>query len=419
MRDRVTFIHAADLHLDAPFSGIGADDPRVGRALAEATYEAWRAVVDLAIERNVEFVIVAGDAYNAAERSPRARYRFREQLIRLDDAGISAFIVHGNHDPLQGSASSQALPPSAHVFRAGSVERVEAVRDGDFVCAIYGRSFGKRAETTDFTPGYRRESGDTVAIGVLHANVGSIPEYDPYAPCTLEGLRARGLDYWALGHIHKFEVVSQDPWAVYAGSPQGLNPKETGEHGACVVEVGALGVTSFEHVPLSGIRWRHATVDVTQADDIDEVHELLTRACDEVRAEADGAPAIARMTLVGRTKAHHQIVRRATFDELVEDVRLEEISTDPWVWLDKVTDRTQPALDVDAIRAGSNFGSELVRIVDGLLADEESAGRLLDEVAAPVVEKLVGYTPGFSAAEALAMARDRCLDLLFAEGGGA
>ena len=47
------------------------------------------------------------------------------------------------------------------------------------------------------------------------------------------------MDYWALGHIHKQEVLAENPWVVYAGSPQGINPKETGPHGCFVVEISA------------------------------------------------------------------------------------------------------------------------------------------------------------------------------------
>ena len=114
MHDRVTFIHAADLHLDAPFVGLTAASERIGRALAEATYDAFRRVIDTALEREVDFVLVAGDAYNARDKSLRAQLRFREQMKRLAEEGIEVFVVHGNHDPASGWSAGLALPDNVH-----------------------------------------------------------------------------------------------------------------------------------------------------------------------------------------------------------------------------------------------------------------------------------------------------------------
>ena len=76
---------------------------------------------------------------------------------------------------------------------------------------------------------------DDLAIGVLHANVGDREGHGPYAPCSLEDLRAARMDYWALGHIHQPEVLDHSPHTAYAGCPQGLDPTETGERGCWLV----------------------------------------------------------------------------------------------------------------------------------------------------------------------------------------
>jgi len=110
VRDRVTFVHTADLHLDAPFQGIGVASERIGRALAEATYEAFRRVVDTALAHEVDFVVIAGDIYNARDKSLRAQLRFRDQMNRLADAGIQVLVAHGNHDPANGWSAGLAMP---------------------------------------------------------------------------------------------------------------------------------------------------------------------------------------------------------------------------------------------------------------------------------------------------------------------
>jgi exonuclease SbcD len=415
LRDRVRFVHAADLHLDAPFQGIAADDERIGRELAEATYEAWRRVVDLAIAREVDFVVLAGDAYNSSDRSLRAQLRFREQVTRLDVASIPVVLVQGNHDPASGWSAGLRLPASVRVLSSTAVERFEVVRDGDFVCACYGRSFAKAAEVANLASGYRREPSDAIAIGVLHANVGGDPDYDPYAPCTLDDLRSGGMDYWALGHVHRHEVLSEDPYAVYAGSPQGLNPKETGAHGCCVVEVARSGVVSLEHVDLAPVAWAELSLDAGDVSDVEGVESLIADACEGLRASA-GRPVVARLTLAGRTPAHGALARPGAIGHLHESIRAEEASATPWVWVDRLVDETASPLDLDALRASADFAGEVVVVSDEIAVSTHELDALVSEVTAPLQEKLRGYEPP-AAAKLLELARDKCLDALVAEGG--
>lgn len=418
MRDSVTFVHAADLHLDAPFQGLREVDERVGRELAEATYQAWRRIVDLAIEREVDFVVLAGDLYNSGDRSLRAQIRVREQAQRLADAGIALFVAHGNHDPLDGWSAGLAMPESVHVFGGRETRRIVAVESGEFICAVYGRSFATREELSDFTPGYAREPADTIAVGVLHANVGNNADYDPYAPCTLDALRAARMDYWALGHIHKHEILLTDPYAVYAGSPQGLNPKEIGAHGCCVVSMSSGGAVKLEHVDLAPVVWAVDDVRVDGIDSVDRLEALLNERLSELR-HAAGRPVVARLRLVGRAKVHADLTRPAVIRDLTEALRSEQLSHEPWGWLDSLVDATGAVLDLDALADSPEFSGELVRIATELASDEEGLAELLESVVAPVAEKLSDYTPQASSEELLERARDRALDLLLTEDGSA
>ena len=416
MRDSVTFVHTADLHLDAPFAGISADDPRVGRELADATYQAFSRVVDVCLERSADFLVIAGDAYNSADKSLRAQLRFRAQLQRLADAGIEVFLSHGNHDPLSGWSAGIELPDTVRVFPADRVARFEVMRDGDVIAAVYGRSFARAAETENFALGYSRQGDEPVAIGVLHANVGGNTDYDPYAPASLSDLRAAGLDYWALGHIHKQEVLARDPWVVYAGSPQGLNPKETGAHGCFVVTAGRGGVTDVAPVKTAAIVWAQLEVDASEAETIDDVRRALVEACATVSADV-ACPCVARIRLVGRSRAHADLARPGLLGELAEDLRDEQAARAPWLWLDRLDDRTSRILDVAELRESADFSGELVRASDGLSTDPGQLAAVVSGLSAPLAATLSGYSPGLSDAELLAAARDSALDLLVPEGG--
>ena len=418
MTSRVRFVHAADLHLDAPFAGIAANDARVGAALADATYEAFRRIVDVCIEREVAFMVIAGDAYNSADKSLRAQLRFRAEMERLAEAGIDVFVANGNHDPQGGWSAGLTMPENVHVFSAGKVDRFEVVRRGETVAAVYGRSFARAVETENFALGYKRALGDPVAIGVLHANVGGNADYDPYAPASLDDLRAGGMDYWALGHIHKQEVLAESPWIVYAGSPQGLNPKETGPHGCLVVEVGSDGAVQFEHVETGPVAWARLEVDVSGASGLEEVRSLLTGELDAQRMRA-GRQCVARVSLIGRSHAHADLARPGIAAQLFEELRAEAALTDPWLWLDRLDDRTAPPIDLDALRGGPDFAAELVRITDELAGDPDTLRTLIAEIETPVGTTLPGYTPSSEPGDLLERARDAALDLLLAEGGDA
>ena len=415
MSDRVRFVHAADLHLDAPFQGIAAADPRIGSALADATYAAFTGVVDTCLSREAAFLVIAGDAYNSADKSLRAQLRFRAEMERLAEAGIEVFIVNGNHDPQSGWSAGFALPETVHIFPTNRVERVEVERDGEVIAAVYGRSFARAAETANLSLGYHRDASDPLAIGVLHANVGSNSEYDPYAPATLDDLRAAGMDYWALGHIHKQEVLAEYPWITYAGSPQGLNPKETGPHGCFVVEIARGGATTLEHVETAPVAWAQVEVDMSGAADLEEVRVLLMAACENIRVTS-GRNTVARISLRGRSAAHADLGRPGVEDQLRDDVRAEAALETPWVWIDRLDDRTSPLIDLDALRGGPDFAAELVRIADELAADPAALAALLDDIAAPLATTLPGYSPQRVAAEALDRARDAALDLLLPQG---
>src|SRR5919197_3460161 len=128
------FVHAADLHLDSPFKGLELDD-RLRAVFERATFRALGRIVDLCLREQAAFLVLAGDLFDARDRSVRARLGLCRELSRLDSAGIPTFIVHGNHDPLGTLRPGAGLPPSAKVF-GPQWEEVELKRGGATLCRI-------------------------------------------------------------------------------------------------------------------------------------------------------------------------------------------------------------------------------------------------------------------------------------------
>ncbi len=411
----IRFVHASDLHLDATFGGVDAADEKVAKALERSTLEALDGVVQLSIDREVDFLVLAGDLYNSADHSLRAELAFQRAMRRLADAGIGAFVVRGNHDPADGWSAGLELPDSVVMFPTDRVERREVVRDGDVVCAVYGRSFPTRQVTENLALGFSRQEGDPYAVAVLHANVGQREGWDNYAPCSVDDLRAAGMDYWALGHIHVAGRVSDNPPAVYPGSTQGLDPTEEGPRGCYLVNLDEDGAIE-EFVETSSVRWRSLEIDTSEVHSIDELRSMLDESCAEIRDASGGRPIIVRLGLTGRSSVHALLSHPGVMSDLANDLRQEQLELDPWIWIDRLRDRTRPALDLDEILGEEGLRGDLARLARDLASDPSEADRMVEEVLAPVQFALaVQPELEIKGEEAVARALDLCLDLLSGE----
>ena len=102
------FVHAADLHLDSPFTGIRSEAPEhVAGALYKATFDAYEKIIDLCISERVDALLVAGDVYDGADRSLRAQQAFIRGLRRLDEAG-SPFVRVSRQSRSSGRLGGEA-----------------------------------------------------------------------------------------------------------------------------------------------------------------------------------------------------------------------------------------------------------------------------------------------------------------------
>ncbi|MFO8031876.1 MAG: metallophosphoesterase, partial [Desulfohalobiaceae bacterium] len=81
------FVHAADLHLDAPFQGLSQMSSELGQRLRQATFQALDNLIQLCVQQQADFLLISGDVYNQEDRSLRAQLRFREALANLSQQG--------------------------------------------------------------------------------------------------------------------------------------------------------------------------------------------------------------------------------------------------------------------------------------------------------------------------------------------
>ena len=100
-------------------------------------------------------------------------------------------------------------------------------------------------------------------IGVLHTGATGREGHELYAPCKIQDLASKGYDYWALGHIHKREILLDSPLILYPGNIQGRHIRETGPKGCIVATVGDDASTVIEEVSLDVVRWARVEIDAT------------------------------------------------------------------------------------------------------------------------------------------------------------
>ena len=238
------FIHAADLHLDSPLTGLERYEGVPIDAVRGATRRALENLVGLALDNDVAFVLIAGDVYDGDWPDYNTGLFFAQQMGRLREAGVWVVIASGNHDAQSQISKTLRLPDNVIVLSAARPQSVEFEEHG---VVIHGQSFTTRSVTEDLSLKYPEARAGLLNVGLLHTSLNGRPGHEPYAPCTLDGLLAKGYDYWALGHVHSREVAHEDPWVVFPGNTQGRHARETGAKGCSLVTVADGAVVSVEH----------------------------------------------------------------------------------------------------------------------------------------------------------------------------
>ena len=365
------FVHASDLHLDAPLGNLGQmDEQRRGELTALAT-TAWDKLVDLCITRNASFLVLAGDIFHDAVAGVRVQLSFHRGLRKLTDDGVRVFVCHGNHDPLSDDFKPVGeLPEGVVRFPAGQPEShtVELRNSGDQV-RVSGVSFGARRESRNLALRFGALAPDPdVAhvphVAVLHANVGRNAGHDPYAPCSYDDLDGVEVNYWALGHIHKREVreLPRGAWASYCGNLQGrsFKPSECEPKGALVVPVEQRRIGEPRFEPCDAVRFARSDIEIMPTDSLVEVQDRLLEAATKLGASHHPCPVVWEVRLTG-TSGDAAGLRKAVDDgDLVEDLSDDLSERLGGGGLCGMEAAVHTALDRDAVLAGGDLRADVL-----------------------------------------------------------
>ncbi|MDQ0337898.1 DNA repair exonuclease SbcCD nuclease subunit [Caldalkalibacillus uzonensis] len=373
------FIHSADLHLGSPFKGLSHLPQEIYLKIKDSTYLAFDRLVNVAMREKVDFILIAGDIFDSSNPSVQAQHRFRQGLEKLAAENIRVFVVHGNHDPLDGRYQAFNWPLNVHVFSADQVERVSYNKGGQLVASIYGISYKTARVTDNLAQHFERRAEEPFAIGLLHTNCDGREEHEPYAPCSKQDLLRAGMDYWALGHVHTRQIIHEDPYIVYPGNLQGRHIREQGKKGFYVVEVDDNKRVQLHFHTASAVRWEEHELDLSGAQHLDDVVERTAELRDHLRHREDVDMCMCRLIGTGMTPLAKELSVAEVREELLEVWREQELIQEKVVWPESFQFRGQPSYDRKDWKQSETIYADLLEIVDQYVGDELRLQAVMEE----------------------------------------
>ena len=376
------FIHAADIHLDSPLQGLEQYDGAPVDEIRAATRRALENLVELAIDREVDFVLIAGDLYDGNWKDYNTGLYFVSQVVKLRDAGIPTFIITGNHDAENKMTKSLPLPENPDQTKVMlSSRKAETVVLEELGVAIHGRGFASPKVSDNVVDSYPIRREGFFNIGVLHTSLESESgEHASYAPCKVSDLCQRQYDYWALGHIHKREIIREkDPLIVYPGNVQGRHIRETGEKGCMLISVDDAGNATPEFVPLDVLRWEECRVDAGGISTAEEVLDQFVTQLSRLTSTHEGIPLAVRVVVEGRSAAHeHLIAEPLHWANQMRAAALDVAGGS--VWIEKVKLRTTGLRATSEAMVADGPIGELLQYCSELRDDKQQLLELAQEL---------------------------------------
>jgi DNA repair exonuclease SbcCD nuclease subunit len=254
-------LHSADWHLDAPLSGHSEENASF---LRRELLKIPEKVAKLCQAENCDLVLLSGDLFDGAYT--------RQSLVTvrsaLEKMGVPVFIAPGNHD-FCGEKSpylAEEWPKNVHIFKKAEMESVFLP---ELDCRVYGAGF-ESMDCPGLLKNFTAAGQESWHIGVLHAEVSAASHY---CPITKEQIKNSGLQYLALGHIHKGgSIRAGETLCAWPGCPMGHGFDELGIKGVILAELSDSVKASF--IPLDTPRFYDESVEAGDSG-ADAVASLL------------------------------------------------------------------------------------------------------------------------------------------------
>jgi DNA repair exonuclease SbcCD nuclease subunit len=334
------FLHAADLHLDSPLTTLSKYPGAPVEKIRLATREALANLTRCAIDEGVAFVVIAGDVYDGDWDDYNTGHFFNHQMAKLASAKIPVYLISGNHDAQNKMTKNLRLPANVMQFPTNAPATFHLEH---LPVSLHGQGFATQSVKQDLSLNYPAAEAGRFNIGILHTSVDGREGHADYAPCSIEGLKAKGYAYWALGHIHQREILRErHPMIAFPGNLQGRHIREPGAKGCFLVEVDDNHqITNHAFQALDTFRWEVCEVDLSEVEQTEDLLNQVAEGLNQISQKAEGRPAAVRVVLTGACPLHDALFAgQSHWTAQIQAVASQQSAEN--LWVEKVKFKTTP-----------------------------------------------------------------------------
>lgn len=345
----VKILHCADFHIGATV-GFLKQNAETRRAETLLTAEK---IIDLGVEKGIDVLLIAGDLFD----SNKVESRFVEAIFaKISTAPFPVVAVCGNHDPLNAESpyKTNVLPQNLYVL--GTAD--ECIEFGDLNLCVWGRSFENSSLKGEefFT---LKTNPEKINILLQHGDLKSDikGEYNSITPAFVKSC---GMDYIALGHVHKRSEIGNiaDTYFAYPGCPEPQGFDELDDKGVYLGEIGK-GSCNLEFVPTAKRRHIHEKCDITGLLGEEEISAKILESLKE--KYENFSENLYKIELVGEISAEAQINLAEIESRII-----------PFVFFVKVKDGSEISLDLEKISSEASLkGIFIKRMLEKINSAEE------------------------------------------------
>lgn len=296
---KIKILHTADIHIG--IENYGYINPNTGiNSRMEDFLRSFDIIIDHAINNDVDVVIFAGDAFKVQSPTSTQQREFAKRVYRLAQAKIPTILLAGNHDLSNkyGEATSMDVYGTLKVDNVYVIEKPQSLnlktKNGEIqIIAIPYISKSAlltneeyRLKTFEEVERILVEKIDNIItsqiikankelpllltfhIGVDQAQIGAEKDLmvGKSFSVPLAILARKELDYVALGHIHKHQVLCEHPPVIYSGSIERVDFGEEKEDKGFIIAEIEKGNTSYEFIKLPARKFTTINIDVSESE---------------------------------------------------------------------------------------------------------------------------------------------------------
>jgi len=398
MSETFKFIHAADLHLGSFLNINGKQQQEIEDLCKSAVYDGFERICNKAISYEVDFILFCGDVYDSYLRSVRGNRFFINQCIRLSKKNINVYVIYGNHDAINDSQELFTMPQNVHILSSNKAEIFKVYKEGEVIAKIIGKSYKRRNEKEKTYENYILDN-DVFNIAMLHTALER--DNKNYIPCTLEDLKmVPNIDYWALGHIHKHDVLCESkPIIAFPGMPQGRDMGEQGIGGVFLVTACKKDVVHMEFLPIATVIYKRVEITLDDTNKIVNYSDLIKVIYDEVCSLTYDPPEssneikhsknyiedefkgyVVQLIIKGKTDIHQDITQMSEDDykQFIESINEELGIQKYFLWIDSILFRTTALIqDFESLKIQNSIFKDLEEVISMYSTDIEYENQLV------------------------------------------